>query len=239
MVLDIHDLRLTPGASPEQEVVPTARFGTAEELYGTETSGQRSAGQDHVLLGATWKRVLVAYSIVGESKARTILSIGSLTHRESDLSPHFGVGTPPARESSSQSLRPQLIVRKTPAVPNSQVTSTTVSIELPSVHVELSKPLLDGLQLWADDLTQLAESAFAEPAGSDAGTQRAGSGDSSLIGSRYFARASTVGSGTESGGPSLANTIRGRQETRSETAIKVAVTEGMSWFVLFGDLCVC
>ncbi|RDX56759.1 hypothetical protein OH76DRAFT_1395891 [Lentinus brumalis] len=226
VVFDIHDLRLTPGASPEQEVTPTARFGTAEELYGTDIPNQRPAGQDNVLLGAAWKRIVLAYSIVGESKARSILSIGSLSHRESDLNPHFGFGTPPARESASQSLRPQLIVRKTPTAPDPQVTSTTVSIDLPSVHVELSKPLLDGLQLWADDLTQLAESAFAEPAESDAGTQRAGS-DSSLIGSRYFARASTVGSGTESGGPSLANTIRGRQDARSETAVKVAVTEAV------------
>ncbi|KAI0721077.1 hypothetical protein C8T65DRAFT_601842 [Cerioporus squamosus] len=227
VVFDIHELRLTPGATPEQEVTPTARFGTAEELYGTDASSQRPAGQDHVILGAAWKRIVVAYSIVGESKARSILSIGPLSHRESDLSPHFGVGTSPVRESSSPSLRPQLIIRKTPAAPDSQVSSTTVSIDIPSVHVELSKPLLDGLQLWADDLTQLAEFAFAEPAGSNAGTQRARSGDSSLIGSRYFARASTVGSGTESGGPSLANTIRGRQETRSETAVKVAVTEAV------------
>ncbi|RPD66149.1 hypothetical protein L227DRAFT_488798, partial [Lentinus tigrinus ALCF2SS1-6] len=200
VVLDIHDLRLTPGASPEQEATPTARFGTAEELYGAEAPNQRQTGHDHVILGAAWRRIVVAYSIVGEAKAR---------------------------KSSSQSLRPQLIIRKTPTSPDSHVTSTTVSIDLPSVHVELSKPLLDGLQLWADDLTQLAESAFAESAGSDSGTQKAGSGDSSLIGSRYFARASTVGSSTESGGPSLANTIRGRQETRSETAVKIAVTEAV------------
>ena len=71
-----------------------------------------------------------------------------------------------------------------------------------------------------------AEAAFAERPGSDAGTQR-GSGDSSLIGSRYFARASTAGSGTESGGVSLANTIRARPEQRSETAVKITIAEGV------------
>ena len=99
--------------------------------------------------------------------------------------------------------------------------------------MELSKALVDGLQLWADDLAQLMETAFAEQSGSNARTQQ-GSGHSSLIGSRYFANASTAGSGTESGGASLANTITARPEQRSETAVKIAITEGMS---LVAHLC--
>ncbi|KAI0709250.1 hypothetical protein C8Q76DRAFT_654887 [Earliella scabrosa] len=230
VIVDLHDLRLSPGAAPQQEVVRNARFGTAEDLYGADAPSQ-SLGHDNVVLGAIWKRIVVSYSVVGESKARAILSLGPLSQRDPDQGAQFGVGTPPARESSTQSLRPQLIARKSPAASHSSatpsVTSTTVSIDLPSIHVELSKPLLDGLQLWADDLTQLAEAAFAEPAGSDTSTQRGGSGDSSLIGSRYFARTSTVGSGTDSGGTSLANTMRPRQEQRSEIAVKIAVTEAV------------
>ncbi|KAI0748137.1 hypothetical protein C8Q80DRAFT_1120684 [Daedaleopsis nitida] len=229
VIVDIHDLRLSPGAAPEQDIARTARFGTAEELYGADSAG-RSSEQDNVVLGASWKRIVIASSLVGESKARAILSLGPLSQRETDQAAHFGVGTSPTRESG-HTLRPQLVVRKAAATststPSVSVSSTAVSVDLPSIHVELSKPILDGLQLWADDLTQLAEAAFAESPGSDIGTHRAGSGDSSLIGSRYFARASTVGSGTASGGTSLANTIRARQEPRSETAVKIAITEAV------------
>ncbi|KAI0807392.1 hypothetical protein C8Q74DRAFT_59220 [Fomes fomentarius] len=230
VILDIHDLRLTPGAAPDQEVARTARFGAAEELYGADSSSQ-SSGQDNLLLGATWKRIVVSHSLVDETKARAIISLGPLAQRGADQSAQFGVGTPPARESSNQSLWPQLVVRKSvaPSQPSTSpgVSSTTVSVDLPSINAELSKPLLDGLQLWADDLAQLMEVAFAEPPGSETGTERAGSGQSSLIGSRYFARTSTIGSGTDSGRTSLANTIGAWQEPRSETAVKVAITEAV------------
>ncbi|TBU50794.1 hypothetical protein BD309DRAFT_907025 [Dichomitus squalens] len=228
LVVDIHDLRLCPGAAVQQDVAPTARFGTAEDLYGNDTSSQRRRARDNVVLGASWKRIVVACSVVGESKARAILSLGSLAYREGDQAPQFGVGTPPTRESGARSLRPEVVVSQTTAVSqqdgHQSVNKTAVSVDLPSIHVELSKPLIDSLQLWADDLTQLAEAAFAGRPGPDTGTQR-GSGDSSLIGSRYFARASTVGSSTESGSASLANTIRAKPEQRSETAVKLAITE--------------
>ncbi|PIL24008.1 hypothetical protein GSI_13759 [Ganoderma sinense ZZ0214-1] len=228
LVLDIHDLRLSPGSAVEQDAVPTTRFGTAEELYGDRVPSQRSRGQATVVLGASWKRVVVAYSIVGESKARAVLSLGWLSHGLSDQASHFGVGTPPARESSGHGLRPQVTVSQAQIMHQldgaPSVNKTAISVDLPSIHVELSKPLVDGLQLWADDLTQLVEVAFTEQPGSNEGMQR-GSGHSSLIGSRYFANASTAGSGTESGGASLANTITARPEQRSETAVKIAITE--------------
>ena len=231
VVLDIHDLRLSPGSAGEQDVPPTARFGIAEELYGGHVPNQQARGQGTVVLGASWKRVVVAHSIVGESRARVILSLGSLSHAGGD---HFGVGTPPARELSGHGLRPQVTVSQAQTTSQldsaSSINKTAVSVDVPSIHVELSKALVDGLQLWADDLAQLMETAFAEQPGSNARTQQ-GSGHSSLIGSRYFANASTVGSGTESGGASLANTITARPEQRSETVVKIAITEGRSLVV--------
>ncbi|KAI1795867.1 hypothetical protein LXA43DRAFT_989826 [Ganoderma leucocontextum] len=230
LVLDMHDFRLSPGSVGEHDAAPTARFGTAEELYGHHVPNQRARGQANVVLGASWKRVVVAYSVVAESRARTILSLGPLSHGEGDQASHFGVGTPPVRESSGHGLRPQVTVSQAQTTPQLDgalsVNKTAVSVDLPSIHVELSKALIDGLQLWADDLTQLMEAAVAEQPGSNEGTQR-GSGHSSLIGSRYFAGASTVGSGTESGGASLANTITARPEQRSETAVKIAITEAV------------
>ncbi|EIW60338.1 uncharacterized protein TRAVEDRAFT_63914 [Trametes versicolor FP-101664 SS1] len=225
VILDIHDLCLTPGRAPERGGDRTARFGTAEDLFGAGPAPRASRQDDNILLGATWKRIVVAYSLVGESKARAILSLGPLTAQDSGSI--FGVGTPPAREVPGNSLQPQVLVSRTPVAPSAvdAVSSTAISLDIPSVHVELSKPLIDGLQLWADDLSQLMEAAFSPQAGSDTGTQRAGSGDSSMIGSRFFARTETSGSAPDSGVTSLAGTIRARQEPRSETAVKITVTE--------------
>lgn len=228
VVLDIHDLRLSPDHGEKQDVAPIARFGTVEEFHGDHAPSQRARGQANVVLGASWKRAVVAYSIVGESKARAMLSLGSLSYGPSDQASHFGAGTPPARESNGHGLRPRVAVSQAQTSSDSDgassVNKTAISVDLPSIHMELSKPLFDGLQLWADDLTQLMEAAFTEVPGSNEGTQR-GSGHSSLIGSRYFANTSTVGSGTESGGASLANTVTARPEQRSETAVKIAITE--------------
>ena len=230
VVFDIHDVRLYPGIAPPQDVSPTARFGSAEEAYDVDPARQRTSSRDNILLGASWKRIVVSCALHGESKAQPILSLGSLGSQDSEPGAHFGVGTPPARETAGQSPRPQLVVRSTSSgiqsPTNASPTSTTVTIDLPSIYVELSKPIVDGLQLWADDLTQLMDRAFSEPGVSDP-PSKAGSGDSSLIGSRYFARSSTVGSSTESGATSLANTMRPKQESRGETAVKIAVTEGV------------
>ena len=225
VVVDIHDLRLSPGEAPEQGGAPTARFGTAEDMYGHDGSSQGPRGSSTVLLGASWKRIVVSYAATGEPKARAILSLGPLGSSGGEWA-DFGVGSPPPLDAAGQGLRPQLVVRRAQPSTADVSNHTAISIDLPSIHVELSKHTLDGLQFWADDLTQLMERAFAEGLVLDSETQRAGSGDSSIIGSRYFARASTVGSGTESGRASLANTIRAKQELRSETAVKIAITEG-------------
>ncbi|KAI0336552.1 hypothetical protein GY45DRAFT_1291461 [Cubamyces sp. BRFM 1775] len=222
VIIDLHDLLLSPGQAPPRGGVPSARFGTADDLYGPDSARPLNQ-EDSILLGATWKRIVVAHSLVGQSKARAILSLGPLTIQDGNS---FGVGTPPTGDLPSPGLSPQLIVRRTPAAPSPHVSvnTTTVSLDIPSVHVELTKPLLDGLQLWADDLTQCMDAAFSERPPSDTDTERAGSADSSMIGSRYFARTSTMSSAPDSGVTSLAATIKAR-ETRSETAVKVTLTE--------------
>ncbi|KAI0362114.1 hypothetical protein OH77DRAFT_20625 [Trametes cingulata] len=227
VVIDVHGLCITPGRTPERRAGSSARFGTAEELYGAEPLGAATRSGDHVLLGAAWKRVVVSHSLVGETKARAILSLGPLSLREDDQGAYFGTDSPPSRDVSGGSLQPQVVITRTSvaSLTSASISSTAISLDVPSVHVELSKQLLDGLQLWADDLAQLMETAFAEPTLSDADTQRAGSQASSMIGSRYFARTNTSSSAPDSGVTSLAGTLKGRQESRSETAVKVTVTE--------------
>ncbi|CDO68278.1 hypothetical protein BN946_scf184799.g5 [Trametes cinnabarina] len=224
------EVRVPPPAhrSPRSGARPTsARFGTSEDVYGGETGHYTSRQGRHTLLGATWRRIVVAHSLAGESKARAILSMGPLGTRGIDQKSSLGIGTPPGRDVPSESLLPRLVITRSPVIADSLITvnSTAISLEIPSVYVALSKPILDGLQLWADDLTQCMEAAFSEPALSDGGTEKAGSGASSLIGSRYFARTSSLGSATDSGATSLAGTVKPRPETRGETAVKISTTE--------------
>ncbi|KAH9854243.1 hypothetical protein C2E23DRAFT_754086 [Lenzites betulinus] len=228
VILDIHGLCLTPGRNPERGGVPTARFGPTDDPFGAEPS-IRSRPNDNVILGATWKRVIVAHSLVGETKARAILSLGPLNLQDNTQESLFGVGTPPSHDLPVNRLQPQVVVSRAAVAPHmtSSVSSVAISLDIPSVHVELSKALFDGLQFWADDLAQLTEIAFAERPDSDADTQRAGSADSSMIGSRYFARTNTSSSAPDSGVTSLAGTIKAQQEPRSETAVKVMVTEAV------------
>ncbi|KAI9064447.1 hypothetical protein FKP32DRAFT_1685733 [Trametes sanguinea] len=225
VIVDIHDICLLPGHAPQRRTSP--RFESADDLYGGEPTGLRSGQDRTILLGATWKRIVLAHSLVGESKARAILSLGPLGPRGSSQDAYFSVGTPPGRGTSSEPLLPQLLVTRTPIATDSYstVSSTAISLDIPSVYVGLTKPLLDGLQLWADDLTQCMEAAFAEATPSDSGTEKAESGASSLIGSRYFARTSSLGSAPDSGATSLAGTIKPRSESRSETVVKVGITE--------------
>ncbi|KAI0636957.1 hypothetical protein C8Q77DRAFT_1095313 [Trametes polyzona] len=229
LIVDVHDLCLTPGGAPERGDSKSTRFGTAENLFGVGPTPRTASQDDNIVLGATWKRIVIAHSLVRENTARAILSLGPLAVQDKDQSSYFGVGTSPtlAHDHPGSALQPQLIVSRTAAAPSADpaVSTTAVSLDIPSIHIELSKPLLDGLQLWADDLTQLMEAAFAERSGSETDTQKAGSGESSLIGSRYFARTDTSGSAPDSGVTSLANTIKVRQEPRSETAVKVMITE--------------
>ncbi|KAI0831319.1 hypothetical protein BC628DRAFT_1312257 [Trametes gibbosa] len=228
VVIDIHDLCLSPGRIADHGGVSTARFGPTDDPFGIEHNlSPRSS--DNIILGATWKRVVVAHSLVGERKARAILSIGPLNLEDNSQAFSFEVGTPTSRDPPTNRLQPQLVVSRAAVAPTmtSFVSSTAVSLDIPSVHAELSKPLLDGLQFWADDLAQLTEVAFAERPDSDADTQRAGSAGSSMIGSRYFARTNTSSSAPASGVTSLAATIKAQQEPRSETAVKIMVTEAV------------
>ncbi|KAI8998625.1 hypothetical protein BD414DRAFT_453550 [Trametes punicea] len=221
LIIDVHDLCLSPGRAPESESSST-RFTAADNLYGGEPWGGAAQQEGNVVLGVTWKRIVLAHSLMGDSKARAILSLG--TSQRS----YFGVGTPPARAATSnRSGLPHLVITHNPIAPSTlaTVSSTAVSLDIPAIHVELSKPLIDGLQLWADDFTQCLEAAFAGVETSDGGTEKAGSVESSLIGSRYFARTNTLASATDSGATSLAGTIKHRQGQRSETAVKVAVNE--------------
>ncbi|KAG9087874.1 autophagy- protein 2 [Ceratobasidium sp. 370] len=125
-----------------------------------------------------WGRLLVALANVGDTKATTILSIGP--PRANNLSiKSFGGTTPTQRNlDPSEPEQSQILIRTGVA--------TTLEVQLPALHVHLSKFGIDGLQYWVDDATQWAERAFDERRLDE-------SRDTSLIGSRFFARSGSLG----------------------------------------------
>ncbi|KAJ7109447.1 hypothetical protein C8R44DRAFT_937041 [Mycena epipterygia] len=192
LVLDIHDVHVSTGPVERKN---TTRFA----------SGDAVPLDADTILSVGCRRIVVACSSVGESKASAILSVGPL-----------------ASESAGDSQLPLLLPRITlsKSIPSQDSTgrhSITVAliVQVPSVHIQISKPLLDSLQYFADDTAQLIERVF----GSDNGDiHKAESRDTSLIGSRFFAK-SRSGSGSGSG---LGAT---RSKPTSESVIKVEITE--------------
>ena len=226
LILDLHDLQVSPGKPAQPS---TARFAPTDDPYFA--AGERTKEGDNTLLHAQWQRVAVAYAPVASSKAVAIVSLGPSRRNEgAGDNVRFGSASPDASVVET-ALRPSLQIRRSSVVsslePATTVNSLVVATDIPSIYVELSKPTLDGLQFWADDLTRLLDAAFGEPAPGNTDTERGDSRDSSLIGSRYFAKSRSASSQAESG------SFASRQpEPSTETALKVTIGEGKK-IVLF------
>ncbi|OBZ75363.1 Autophagy-related protein 2 [Grifola frondosa] len=221
VVLDIHGLGFN-GDPYVTESYPQTRMKT-------------SAGQN-TLLSADWRRVVLAYALVGESKASAVLSLGSLSVDDGTRGTMEGVpispATPPTPRQSGPLAKPHVMLTRSdlskPSPTSSSVQTLVISLDIPSIHVQFSKPLLDGLQLWADDLAQLLEAVFSDSATSDGDTEKACSRDASIIGSRYFAKMKAMGSRgseTESGKTSINSGPTAANNSRSETVVKVTLSE--------------
>jgi autophagy-related protein 2 len=146
----------------------------------------------------------VACSSVGESKARALLSVGPLA-------------TTRTEDTELPLLLPRITVTKsTPSLQSSAsrlVSTTALIVRIPSVQINISKPVLDSLQYLADDTAQLLERI----SGNETGNLKVESRDPSLIGSRFFAK-----SRSGSGGSGLSAS----SSAKSESAVKVEITEG-------------
>lgn len=217
-VLDLHDLKLSPGASssPRKQA---ARF--AENAFVEEPVRSRASEVEaNTLLSLDLKRVVLSYAPAGESRAHAIASMGPFdASKAPDLTgSNFGA-SPSSLETVS--LVPTSIISvvisqslraRSPA--NASASSgTVIGVDIPSVHVNLDKPILDGLQFWADDISQLLDRTLGEQLDSEKNSRSA-----SIVGSNFFVKSR---SGSESELDSAS--ISGRA---SETILKVTMTEG-------------
>ncbi|KAL5529268.1 hypothetical protein ACEPAG_5253 [Sanghuangporus baumii] len=218
LLLDFHTAHFSRSTSrsPPESRVP--RFATSREgndgLEDWFNAGFRSQP-----LSLEMHRVIIAYAALGQSSAKTVLSLGPISNSESE-----GIRS----DDKHSRLLPLIFFRESETSDTTalQTKSNALVARIPSLHAVVNKGSLDGLQLWVDDLTQCIERLMSG-AGSDASTRAQVSRTSSLIGSRYFI--SRTGSGsTESemagGAPSGA--------VKSELVIKVCLTEAFIRFVV-------
>jgi autophagy-related protein 2 len=156
---------------------------------------------ESVMLRGEFNRVLVALSEVNSSVATSLASIGVLQESVEVLESTVGQEKfPPICPKLSFIQRKER--QSLPPV-------TALSVELPGVYLEVSKSKLDALQYWIDDLSQFLERASASD-----DSALPPSGNTSIIGSRFFVSSRT------------GSTISTTTAEKSETVVKIAITEG-------------
>lgn len=219
MVLDLHDIHLSPGGSPGSESPLKAQFADLDASRDVSHFSPWSVPNNLFFLEVG--RIVVAHSLAGEGKAPSFVSLGPLSPvpiSPGVANPRFG-GMDPSQGDHDLSLAAiSISLNKTTPKPRQQKPCTLVlTMDIPSVHANLNKPLVDGLQYWVDDVSQFMERIFGEKP-KDSGSERGLSRNSSLLGSHYFA--------TSSGGSESEFSPKPSGETASETVVKLSVSEG-------------
>lgn len=220
LVFDLHNVRLSPGSSSGGRSALKARFVDPDEAsHFSSRHGPKNP------LSLDVGRIVVAHSLVGDGKAYLLASLGALSQvpiSPSAATPRFGSMNPAPGDQDSPSSLINICVNNTTSKPRKQKPDTLIiTTDVPSVYVNLNKPLLDGLQYWVDDTSQLAERIFGDRL-KDSTSERGFSRNSSLLGSHYFAQSS--------GGSESEFSPKPVGESASETVVKLSVAEG---FVVF------
>jgi autophagy-related protein 2 len=149
LIIDFHGVKITTGSMP-----PAQRQGARFE--GVNLSGTSSTPNnfdENFLMEVKIQRLLVACSAAHQRMATSILSLGPLHPsitggRESQS---FGM------DESLPALQPQLSIAKLMSHSKESPSVTVLSFNIPFVQVDLFKPVLDSLQFWADDVSQLID----------------------------------------------------------------------------------
>lgn len=223
-VLDLHGMKLFAGMQLERK--PMTRFTNVDPPSSSPVFDTQESLGRHPLLAVECQRLVIAMSPLGQQRANIIMSLGLLSTAGEVIQDIGAVGASASAPvtlpvtSSSPPLRIR-ISRSELANPN----TIAVTIDISSVHADISKPLLDGLQLWADDITQLVERTLNAPTG-DTDTEKAESRNPSLIGSRFFAKTRRYGS-KSSEESSVGGSVADRTEVGNEIVVKIGLSEGL------------
>lgn len=197
LIIALNDISLSAGF---KRTKPSARFAATDSF-----AGNSDISDDTILFNAEFGKAVIACSSVGTQVAVTFASLGPLAH---DMD--FQDQTPSSIALQPSPLQPRLSIMK----PTSNVVPIRAfSVDIPSVHVDISKPTFDALQYWADDVTQFLED-MSSKTNDEKDTEVGDSRDTSLIGSRFFAK-------SRSGSALSAS----RNDASAETVLKLTVTE--------------
>ena len=218
LVLDLHNIHLSPGGSSGGGSTLKARFADLDASRdASHFSSQRDSNNFLLEVG----RIVVAHSLAGEGKAYLFVSLGPLSPvpiSPGVATPRFGGMSPTREDQNLSSPAVSISVNKTISKSRQRKPGTLViTTDIPSVYVNLNKPLLDGLQYWVDDISQLVERILGDKP-KDSGSERGLSRNSSLLGSHYFA--------PSSGGSESEFSPKTPGEGTSETVVKLSVSEG-------------
>ena len=217
LVLDFHNIHLSLGGLSGDGSTLRARFA---DLDTPGDVSPRRTPRNSPLLDIG--RIVVAHSLASEGKAYLLVSLGPLSPTPispSAAAPRFGGMGPTSGDqnllSSAVSISVNRMASKSPR--QHKPSTLVITTDIPSIYVNLNKPLLDGLQYWADDVSQLAERAFGDKP-KDSSSERGLSRNSSLLGSHFFAQSS--------GGSEAELTSKPPGEGANETVVKLSVSEG-------------
>ncbi|OAX41967.1 hypothetical protein K503DRAFT_832684 [Rhizopogon vinicolor AM-OR11-026] len=213
IILDIHDVHMCN--KPLDQETPTIRFGD-----GGETRNHSVKTPPGQLWSGHTRGIVLAYAPAGESKAHAFVSLGSLP-RTDDIYPGSASLLLSERAPDSLPIRFQLTqLASSKSTSSSNRSRASITINIPLINIVLEKPVFDGLQIWADSVTQAIEQISTD----ETDTEVAHSRNPSLIGSRFFAKSRRVGSrgSDESSFGSKVSTPK-----QSETAVKVIVAEAL------------
>ena len=216
LVFDLHDVELSTASLP-------SRFETSETIT-------KSQANIDVLYFVECRRIVIASSLPGESKAIAVISLGPFAQTTDLPRPPQSFSVAAASlytvaEATVPSSHLRLSLRKVHhPVDHRDHTHTpgasmVLSADVPSVHAHLHKTTVDAIQYWVDDVSQLIQRTFGSALG-DGEADLDESRETSLIGSRFFVK-SLWGKSSDSAGSTMPPSDIG-----SEIVVKATISEG-------------
>jgi autophagy-related protein 2 len=192
LVIDLCEIRMVAGS-----MLPTREQRTRfAEVNPPENTALPDDFDETSLMEVEFKRLLVACSPIRQRTATSIISLGPLHSGGQDI------------HESLPALQPHLSITKLTSRSKESSLVTMLSFNIPFVQVDMFKHVLDGLQFWADDVSQLIERTF----NCDGDNGQSLNMDGLMMRTQSTNPAKSVGT--------------------SETVVKIAISDGM-FFIQF------
>ena len=188
IVLDVHGIQVSPGRVPRPN-----RDGV--HFTNLRDHPQVDSIPENVLCSVSIKELVVAHCSRGSRKASIIIAVTESypdeTAHDTGAGGQFGISSFHHSLRAGPFMKPQVLLtrsrRARSSLVNSYATTLAVIINIPNIFVELMKNEVDGLQLWADDVSKLLEISSPAPLSTPT-TTRTNTEDANLIGSRFFSK---------------------------------------------------